>query len=612
MAAPVGEAACGDDWDEWGGDEGFESASAAPLLGGKPEQSAAAALAVDRARGLDLRAERARLALDVYGTVRLVNFVRACVRDDPDGGAARALAAVSGAAPGGTFPWAGDEYLAPVLEDDALLFDLYGEDSDEEAEGEGAALPDESVPAALPPQLDSAAFEARRREELLATARAAPAELAQLAAAQLTIGGGASGSAGPGAAPALLAAGGGDADDSDSDDGAKGEGKGKGGGARRRDAAKRAGARENDDEAERDSSYFDSYSHFGIHRTMLGDYVRTRAYEEALTRNPSLMRGAKVLDVGCGTGVLSCFAARGGAARVVGVDGSAFIAERAEGVIAENGLAETVGVVRGRIEELSDAAVLGVADGAEVREEDKFDVIVSEWMGYGLLFECMLDSVIVARDRWLKRGGAVLPDVARILVAGGSALAADLPFWDEVHGLSMGTIRQELRKAALKEALVRPVDAQAIVTAPQLVRSLDLSTMSVADTTFTSDFRLSASMGGGVAPDGAAAVSAVVLWFDTDFSARFCADKSLVLSTSPLGPQTHWVQTVLVLDEDVHLAVPGREVEAQGAAHHLCGKISFSPGKGSRCRSMDIVLEWWTEGGASGTGSEHKIRMYPL
>ena len=28
------------------------------------------------------------------------------------------------------------------------------------------------------------------------------------------------------------------------------------------------------------------------------------------------------------------------------------------------------------------------------------DVIVSEWMGYGLFFECMLDSVLHARDRW--------------------------------------------------------------------------------------------------------------------------------------------------------------------------------------------------------------------
>ena len=46
--------------------------------------------------------------------------------------------------------------------------------------------------------------------------------------------------------------------------------------------------------------------------------VRTEAYREALERNPDLIRGKGVLDIGCGTGILSMFAARAGAARVIG------------------------------------------------------------------------------------------------------------------------------------------------------------------------------------------------------------------------------------------------------------------------------------------------------
>lgn len=36
---------------------------------------------------------------------------------------------------------------------------------------------------------------------------------------------------------------------------------------------------------------------------------------------------------------------------------------------------------------------------------DKVDIIISEWMGYFLLFESMLDSVLYARDKYLQPDG---------------------------------------------------------------------------------------------------------------------------------------------------------------------------------------------------------------
>lgn len=58
-----------------------------------------------------------------------------------------------------------------------------------------------------------------------------------------------------------------------------------------------------------------------------------------------------------------------------------------------------------------------------VEELDKYiyippnsvDVLVSEWMGYCLLYESMLSSVLYARDRWLKPDGAILPDTATLV-----------------------------------------------------------------------------------------------------------------------------------------------------------------------------------------------------
>ena len=40
------------------------------------------------------------------------------------------------------------------------------------------------------------------------------------------------------------------------------------------------------------------------------------------------------------------------------------------------------------------------------------DIIISEWMGYFLLYESMLDSVLWARDKYLAPGGKMLPDRA--------------------------------------------------------------------------------------------------------------------------------------------------------------------------------------------------------
>ena len=97
-----------------------------------------------------------------------------------------------------------------------------------------------------------------------------------------------------------------------------------------------------------DDDYFGSYSFFDIHRTMLDDVARTATYRAALEKNPSLVSGKRVVDVGCGTGILSMFAARGGAAAVVGIDGAAQIAGVARANVAHAGLEGTVSIVQVR------------------------------------------------------------------------------------------------------------------------------------------------------------------------------------------------------------------------------------------------------------------------
>ena len=57
----------------------------------------------------------------------------------------------------------------------------------------------------------------------------------------------------------------------------------------------------------------------GIHEEMLKDQVRTLTYRNAMYHNKHLFRGRIVLDVGCGTGILSMFAVKAGAKHVYAV-----------------------------------------------------------------------------------------------------------------------------------------------------------------------------------------------------------------------------------------------------------------------------------------------------
>ena len=63
--------------------------------------------------------------------------------------------------------------------------------------------------------------------------------------------------------------------------------------------------------ASEDVSYAVSYAHFSIHYEMLLDSAQTEAYRNAIYNNLHQMKDTNVLDLGCGTGILSMFCAKG-------------------------------------------------------------------------------------------------------------------------------------------------------------------------------------------------------------------------------------------------------------------------------------------------------------
>ena len=95
---------------------------------------------------------------------------------------------------------------------------------------------------------------------------------------------------------------------------------------------------------------------------------------------------------------------KAGAKHVIGVDMSTII-EKAREIVQVNGMADKITLLQGKMEEVT-------------LPFPKVDIIISEWMGYFLLYESMLDTVLYARDQYLVPGGLIFPDKATIFMAG--------------------------------------------------------------------------------------------------------------------------------------------------------------------------------------------------
>lgn len=95
-----------------------------------------------------------------------------------------------------------------------------------------------------------------------------------------------------------------------------------------------------------------------------------------------------------------------------------------EQVLIENDVQNKVEVIHSKVEDI------------HLDSLEKVDIIVSEWMGFYLLHEGMLDSVLFARDNFLREDGLLFPSIAR-LYASPCQLRSMYEFWNDIHGVSM-------------------------------------------------------------------------------------------------------------------------------------------------------------------------------
>jgi SAM-dependent methyltransferase len=254
------------------------------------------------------------------------------------------------------------------------------------------------------------------------------------------------------------------------------------------------------------------YDNIDVHLLMLQDRIRTDGFRRAI--EAVVRPGDRVLDFGCGTGILSFFAARAGAAAVYAVDRSPMI-RTAQELARGNGF----GAVR-----------FFKGDGGAVELPSKVDVIVSEFMGHFVFFEQMLPPLLAVRDRWLAEGGAVIP--ARVglhagLVGDPSGHRDRSFFRSRPYGVDFSPVadwpfygssicRLEPAQLALDPIRLATIDLAATVAPPAALR-------------------------GELVPSRDADVYALCGWFDAELA------DGIGFGTGPTDPETHWSQMVFPL-----------------------------------------------------------------
>lgn len=200
-------------------------------------------------------------------------------------------------------------------------------------------------------------------------------------------------------------------------------------------------------------------------------------------------------------------------------------------------------------------------------------------MGYALLYESMLPSVLFARDKYLARGGLLLPSACVMRLS--ASEHERLSFWDDVYGFDM----RHMAQSATREASIEVLPADTLISAEACAfRNVDCVKCADADLDFNAPFELRVSK--------EAPLACFVVDFDTVFDLTAAGGVRTTFATSAETTPTHWKQTVLYLK-----ASPLQRV---AVGDTISGTVHFSRGRDYK-RAYDVAITYAINGGAQST-----------
>jgi protein arginine N-methyltransferase 1 len=333
--------------------------------------------------------------------------------------------------------------------------------------------------------------------------------------------------------------------------------------------------------------YFLPYGTMYEHKRMLSDRVRMNAYHSAIMNNKDYFKDKIVLDVGAGSGVLSIWAAKAGAKHVYACEATS-MANHARSMVAANNESHRVTVIQSIVEKLS----LPLPNEGR----DQVDIIISEWMGMALLRESMLDSVLFARDKFLRKDGSLWPSHVSIYVGlvkaqeawatAHDGLLDEMEDWDafsqdmadyELDTQSMReTYETESRHHFLGHSSWQIMDGSDVIGEASMVWTRDLNTVTAADAaevrnaTFAIDiphlYRHSISKTQTETRRlRNLDVHGLLTWFTCDFSGNAAHPlniSTVELSTGPKMGYTHWGQQLSLFNTAEPMVVNAGDVLA--------------------------------------------------